>query len=128
MLKLDEFDVVLILEGLNSGLELMKHYFGWKRISAPRGNAHKKSSKDAKITEKGAKEYEYMVMYDKLLYDYARFLNARQLQGISERKRKYEGLKCGDACCCSYCNRIECYKHPFSFLDPQTSYFCSKWR
>ena len=69
-----------------------------------------------------------MTLYDDMLYSYAQFLNQVQLKGIGEVKKSYEKLRCGDACCCGICSKIECYNHPFSFLDKQSSIFCSKWR
>jgi len=123
--KLREFDAVLILESLTESLTLMKALFNWRYTSTSKVNASKKKTT---ISDSDRRAFGYMTLYDDMLYSYAKFLNQVQLKGIGEVKKSYEKLRCGDACCCGICNKIECYNHPFSFMDKQSSIFCSKWR
>ena len=125
MSKLREFDAVMILESLTESLKLMKELFNWKNTSTSKVNA---SNKKTAISSSDKQLFSYMTLYDDMLYSYAQFLNQVQLKGIGEVKKSYEKLRCGDACCCGICSKIECYNHPFSFLDKQSSIFCSKWR
>jgi hypothetical protein len=90
--RLEKFSTIIILDNL----ELSSRHSPIK-MSSTRINGHKSNDKSMLMKQVHGREYDSLFMYDHEIYEYARYLNAKQNTKID--KDVYNMFECGNPCC-----------------------------
>ena len=103
-LRLDSFEAVLILENFEDSLRILKHNFGWNNNRNDNKKGVSKKNNYAAVEENKQSWVDVMnmmVIFDLELYEYAKFLNFKQIHKVSDLEKQYAnfGKDCQDVCC-----------------------------
>ena len=105
--RLEKFKIILILENLDEGMEILYNNFNWKRQEKSVHRQGYNNHKEIVATDEIKNRLRELVTFDLELYEYGKYLSRKLIEESYSRK-KYSELEgeCDGPCCGDKCSEF----------------------